>query len=82
VAHVFELAKVIREGGNTEADERRIGRKYTEHRVETGYPASMYHADDSGKLLLTSPVTNIHKSATQIVFGTKNTVYFFRRLPE
>jgi hypothetical protein len=81
VAHVFELAKVIRDGGNNFQDERRVGRKYRPHRVEEGYPASFYHADDSGKVLLTTPVVHVRESSMQIVFATENTVYFFRRLP-
>jgi hypothetical protein len=77
---VYELTKVIREGGNTMSDDRRIGRKYREHRVEEGFPATMYHADGSGLVLLTSPVTHAFKSDVQIVFATENTVYFFRKV--
>lgn len=77
---VFELAKVIRVGGNTDADERRVGRKYRPHLVEVGQSAALYHADDSGLVLLTSPVAHVHKSDLQIVFATNTTTYFLRRL--
>jgi hypothetical protein len=80
MADVYELTKVIREGGNTMSDDRRIGRKYREHRVEEGFPATMYHADGSGLVLLTSPVEFTYKNEIQIVFATANTVYFFRKV--
>jgi hypothetical protein len=79
---VYELTRVIREGGNTMSDDRRIGRKYREHRVEEGFPATMYHADGSGLVLLTSPVELTYKNEIQIVFATANAVYFFRKVIE